>query len=137
MSMIHKHTLTIGGLAQAAGVNVETVRYYQRVGMLVQPDKPVQGARRYSAHDVKQIRFIKRAQALGFSLAEVAGLLALGKASACRETQALAQIRLESIQARISDLQKMQTTLELLVKRCNQSDDSTGCPIIEALVNDE
>ncbi|MBU0541615.1 MAG: MerR family transcriptional regulator [Gammaproteobacteria bacterium] len=135
--MNHKHTLSIGGLAQAAGVNVETIRYYQRVGMLVQPDKPVQGARRYSEHDVKQIRFIKRAQALGFTLSEVAELFLLGNASACRETQALAEIKLECIGARINDLIKIQNTLLQLVARCSVTDQSTNCPIIEALVSDE
>ena len=101
--MIQKHTLSIGGLAQAAGVNVETVRYYQRVGMLSQPAKPLQGARKYGPRDIKQIRFIKRAQALGFTLSEVAELLALGKVSSCRETQVLAEIKLESIGARINE----------------------------------
>ncbi|WP_341238221.1 Hg(II)-responsive transcriptional regulator [uncultured Limnobacter sp.] len=135
--MIQKHTLTIGGLAQAAGVNVETVRYYQRVGMLAQPVKPLQGARRYGAGDIKQIRFIKRAQALGFTLSEVAELLALGSASSCRETQVLAEIKLESIRARINDLVKMQNTLQQLVTRCNTTDDATNCPIIDALISDE
>ncbi|MBU0785132.1 MAG: Hg(II)-responsive transcriptional regulator [Gammaproteobacteria bacterium] len=135
--MIQKHILTIGGLAQAAGVNVETIRYYQRVGMLAQPPKPLQGARRYGAGDIKQIRFIKRAQALGFTLSEVAELLALGSASSCRETQVLAEIKLESIHARINDLVKMQNTLLQLVARCNATDQSTSCPIIDALVGDE
>ncbi|MEQ9106081.1 MAG: Hg(II)-responsive transcriptional regulator [Limnobacter sp.] len=135
--MIQKHILTIGGLAQAAGVNVETIRYYQRVGMLAQPAKPLQGARRYGAGDIKQIRFIKRAQALGFTLSEVAELLALGSASSCRETQVLAEIKLESIGARINDLIRMQNTLLQLVARCNATDQSTSCPIIDALVGDE
>jgi MerR family mercuric resistance operon transcriptional regulator len=135
--MIQKHTVTIGGLARAAGVNVETIRYYQRVGMLPQPGKPLQGARRYGAGDIKQIRFIKRAQALGFTLAEVAELLALGNASSCRETQVLAQSKLESIGARINDLVKMQNTLVQLVARCNTTNESSNCPIIDALVGDE
>ena len=135
--MMQKHTLTIGGLAQSAGVNVETIRYYQRVGMLAQPAKPLQGARKYGAGDIKQIRFIKRAQALGFTLSEVAELLALGNASSCRETQVLAEIKLESIGARINDLIKIQNTLLQLVARCSVTDQSTNCPIIEALVSDE
>lgn len=135
--MIQKHTLSIGGLAQAAGVNVETIRYYQRVGMLAQPAKPLQGARKYGPRDIKQIRFIKRAQALGFTLSEVAELLALGNASSCRETQVLAESKLESISSRIQDLVKMQDTLQQLVARCNGIDKSTNCPIIDALVGDE
>lgn len=132
--MIQKYTLTIGGLAQAAGVNVETVRYYQRVGMLAQPAKPLQGARKYGAKDINQIRFIKRAQALGFTLSEVAELLVLGTANSCRETQLLAQAKLELIHARINDLTKIQNTLLQLVARCNEADESRSCPIIEALV---
>ncbi|WP_275272333.1 Hg(II)-responsive transcriptional regulator [Limnobacter sp. P1] len=135
--MIQKHTLSIGGLAQAAGVNVETIRYYQRVGMLAQPAKPLQGARKYGPRDIKRIRFIKRAQALGFTLSEVAELLALGNASSCRETQVLAESKLESISSRIQDLVKMQDTLQQLVARCDAIDKSTNCPIIDALVGDE
>ena len=105
--------------------------------MLSQPAKPLQGARKYGPRDIKQIRFIKRAQALGFTLSEVAELLALGKVSSCRETQVLAEIKLESIGARINDLIKMQETLLQLVARCNAMYESTGCPIIEALVGDE
>lgn len=135
--MNQNQVFTIGGLAQAAGVNVETVRYYQRVGMLAQPAKPLQGARRYGPLDVNQIRFIKRAQALGFTLAEVAELLALGSAHSCRETQDLAQIKLNSIRARIDDLKKMQGTLLQLVARCNARNEATSCPIIDVLISDE
>lgn len=124
-------------LARSAGVNVETVRYYQRVGILSQLAKPLRYARKYGPRDIKQIRFIKRAQALGFTLSEVAELLALGKVSSCRETQVLAEIKLESIGARINDLIKMQETLLQLVARCNAMYESTGCPIIDALVGDE
>lgn len=70
-------TLTIGKLAESAGVNVETIRYYQRRGLLDEPQKPVEGYRRYPAYMVKRIRFIKRAQALGFTLEDVTGLLRL------------------------------------------------------------
>ncbi|MAZ09522.1 MULTISPECIES: Hg(II)-responsive transcriptional regulator [unclassified Limnobacter] len=135
--MMQKRTLTIGGLAQSAGVNVETIRYYQRVGMLAQPVKPLQGARKYGAGDIKQIRFIKRAQLLGFTLAEVSELLVLSNASSCRETQDLAESKLKSVSERIRDLTIMQDTLLQLVARCNATDDSTSCPIIDALVGDD
>ncbi|EDM84112.1 MULTISPECIES: Hg(II)-responsive transcriptional regulator [unclassified Limnobacter] len=135
--MIQKHILSIGGLAQAAGVNVETVRYYQRVGMLAQPAKPLHGIRKYGVGDVKRIRFIKRAQLLGFTLAEVSELLVLSNASSCRETQDLAESKLKSVSERIRDLTKMQDTLLQLVARCNAADDSTSCPIIDALVGED
>ena len=74
--------LTIGSLADEAGVNVETIRYYQRRGLMPEPDKPAQGYRRYDATTVKRVRFIKRAQALGFTLEEIGGLLKLDEAHA-------------------------------------------------------
>ena len=84
--------LTIGQLATAAGVNVETIRYYQRLGLLDEPEKPAGGHRRYPAEQVKRLRFIKRAQALGFTLTEVAALLTLEQANACTETRDLASV---------------------------------------------
>lgn len=79
--------LTIGKLADAAGVNVETIRYYQRRGLLDEPAKPLGGHRRYPVDMVKRLRFIKRAQALGFTLSEVGGLLTLDESCACAETR--------------------------------------------------
>ena len=84
--------LTIGKLADAAGVNVETIRYYQRRGLLDEPAKPLGGHRRYPVDMVKRLRFIKRAQALGFTLSEVGGLLTLDESCACAETRAVNQI---------------------------------------------
>lgn len=79
--------LTIGKLAEAVGVNVETIRYYQRLGLLDQPTKPLGGHRRYGVEQAKCLRFIKRAQALGFTLSEIGGLLRLDKGCACVETR--------------------------------------------------
>jgi MerR family transcriptional regulator, mercuric resistance operon regulatory protein len=81
--------LTIGRLAAAAGVNVETIRYYQRRGLLKEPMKPLGGYRNYPAEMVKRIRFIKKAQALGFTLENVAGLLHLNDTDACAKTRDL------------------------------------------------
>lgn len=82
--------LTIGKLTDAAGVNIETIRYYQRRGLLDEPPKPPGGHRRYAPEQTKRLRFIKRAQALGFTLDEVGALLTLDAACACGETRALA-----------------------------------------------
>lgn len=101
-------TLSIGKLAEAAGVNIETIRYYQRRGLLEEPPKPPGGHRRYSAEQLKRVRFIKRAQALGFTLSDVGGLLALDAACACKETRALAERKLALIERKIIDLAAMQ-----------------------------
>ena len=96
--------LTIGKLAESAGVNVETIRYYQRRGLLHEPKKPVGGYRHYSPETTKRVRFIKRAQALGFTLEEVAELLRLDAASACAETRELAAHKLKLIEEKLAEL---------------------------------
>ncbi|EGX1118924.1 MerR family DNA-binding protein [Salmonella enterica subsp. enterica serovar Enteritidis] len=105
-----------GKLADAAGVNIETIRYYQRRGLLDEPPKPLGGHRRYSAEQVKRVRFIKRAQALGFTLDEIAVLLTLEAACACADTQALAMRKLSLIERKMVDLAAMQQALGSLVK---------------------
>ena len=87
--------LTIGAFASAADVNVETVRYYQRKGLLVEPDKACGSIRRYGSADVARVKFIKAAQRLGFSLDEITGLLALDDGAHCREARALGQHKRE------------------------------------------
>ncbi len=84
-------SLTIGAFAKAAGVNVETIRFYQRKGLLPEPDKPYGSIRRYGEADVARVRFVKSAQRLGFSLDEVAGLLRLDDGAHCDEARVLAE----------------------------------------------
>ena len=129
--------LTIGKLADAAGVNIETIRYYQRRGLLDEPPKPLGGHRRYSAEQVKRVRFIKRAQALGFTLDEIAVLLTLEAACACADTQALAMRKLSLIERKMVDLAAMQQALGSLVKQCDAGDGRACCPIIDVLERDE
>jgi|SRR5882724_1808269 len=128
--------LTIGKLADAAGVNVETIRYYQRRGLLEEPAKPLGGHRRYSTQISKRVRFIKRAQALGFTLTEVGGLLHLAKACACTETRALAARKLELIEQKMLDLAAMKRALGGLVQQCDADSDEGACPIIEVLMRE-
>ena len=85
-------TLTIGVLAEAAGVNVETIRFYQRKGLMQEPDRPLGGIRRYGEADMARVRFIKSAQRLGFSLDEIADLLKLEDGSQCNEAREQAGI---------------------------------------------
>ena len=128
--------LTIGGLADEAGVNVETIRYYQRRGLMPEPDKPAQGYRRYDATTVKRVRFIKRAQALGFALEEIGGLLKLDEAHACAETRELASHKLQTIETKLADLVAMRKALTALLCQCDAGAMKGNCPIIHALGSD-
>ena len=128
--------VTIGRLADAAGVNVETIRYYQRRGLMAEPGKPTHGARRYPLEAVKRVRFIKRAQVLGFTLDEIAGLLAFDEATACDETRQLAAHKLEGIEAKLAGLRAMRKALTALMRECASGDGKPGCPIIQALAAD-
>lgn len=128
--------LTIGGLADEAGVNVETIRYYQRRGLMPEPDKPAHGYRRYDATTVKRVRFIKRAQALGFTLEEIGGLLQLDEAHACAETRELASHKLQTIETKLADLVAMRKALTALLCQCDAGAMKGNCPIIHALGSD-
>lgn len=128
--------LTIGRLARASGVSVETIRYYQRRGLLDEPDKPLNGIRRYPAEVVKRVNFIKRAQALGFTLDEIGNILQLEDAGCCAETRELAARKLEMIKAKLASLTAMHDSLAGLVKQCDAGRRRGGCPIIEALVRE-
>ena len=99
--------LTIGILAKRSGVNVETIRYYQRRHLLQEPSKPSGGYRQYSLGTVKRVRFIKRAQTLGFTLEEISGLLGLDERKACLETREIAAQKLALIEDKISALSRM------------------------------
>lgn len=129
---IAEKLLTISRLARAAEINLETVRYYQRRGLVREPPKPRQGYRTYPPETVDRLRFIKRAQELGFTLSEIKNLLALGDGH-CRETQGLAEQKLALIHGRIRDLKAMEAVLGKLVRACEQHGDVPGCPIIETL----
>ena len=128
-----KEELTIGQLAKAAGVNVETIRYYQRRGIVDEPYKPLGGHRRYALSAVSRVGFIKRAQQLGFTLEEVTGLLRLEDGESCRETRLLAEHKLELIEERIADLTRMRRMLKGLIAQCAQGQRPRSCPIIATL----
>lgn len=124
--------LTIGAVAKQAGVNVETIRYYQREGLIVEPPKPVSGFRVYPPEAIDRLRFIQRSKALGFTLAEIRVLLQLS-ASDCVATRRLTQQKLDLIRSKISDLRAMEDALEQLVTQCESSQPTNNCPIIAAL----
>ena len=126
--------MTIGRLARAAGINIETIRYYQRRGLLAMPRKPAGGVRRYAPETLARLRFIKRAQELGFSLREIAELLKLGDGS-CKQTRAIAEHRLADIETRLRDLESMRVTLGELIRAC-RAGNQPPCPIIASLEHD-
>jgi MerR family mercuric resistance operon transcriptional regulator len=126
---------TIGGVARAAGVNVETVRYYQRMGLVPVPKRAYGSFRNYPPEIVTRVRFIKRAQHLGFTLAEVKSLLALDDGQSCGKAQGLAATKLAVIEARIADLNRMRRTLKDLIAQCGAGGGRVRCPIIETLAH--
>ena len=128
--------LTIGAFASAAGVNVETIRFYQRKGLLTQPRKPHGGIRRYGQADVARVRFVKSAQRLGFSLEEIAELLRLEEGTQCDEARALAERRISDVRQKISDLARIEAALAELIVRCCAARGPVTCPLIDSLQRD-
>ena len=123
--------LTIGKLALAANVNVETVRYYQRVGLVAEPAKPANGYRTYPPGFVARIHFIKRAQKVGFTLKEIAELLALG-GRRCDDIRLSAEKKRHHIDTQIRDLTVMRKALDDLIDACRKDSSVNHCSIINA-----
>ena len=128
-----QENLTIGAFAKAAGVNVETIRFYQLKGLLPQPERPYGSIRRYGLADVARVKFVKSAQRLGFNLDEVAQLLKLEDGTHCHEAADLAAARLADVRLRLTDLQRMESTLSHLVKACGSRRGKVSCPLIASL----
>ena len=126
-------TLTIGVLAEAAGVNVETIRFYQRKGLMPEPEKPYGSIRRYGAAELARVRFIKSAQRLGFSLEEVGELLKLEDGARCSEARQLAEQKLADVRQKLSDLQRIESVLAGLVALCSAVRGRVSCPLIASL----
>lgn len=129
-----KPEMTIGTLAARAGVNVETIRFYQRRGLLALPKRPAGGVRRYAEADLACLRFVKRAQDIGFTLAEVAELLKLERG--CRDAHDLAERKLADVERRRADLARVGATLRELIRRCEHGR-LESCPIIASLAGRE
>jgi MerR family mercuric resistance operon transcriptional regulator len=126
-----KNSDTIGGLANAAGVGVETVRYYQRRGLLPEPPRPPGEVRRYGHEDVKRLRFVRSAQAAGFTLAEIKELLDLDASDDRARARELAQARVAAIDARIAELRAARDALAGLAADCAKKRGGP-CPILTA-----
>lgn len=125
--------LTIGTFAQAVGVNVETIRFYQHKGLLATPQRPPGSIRRYGSADVARVRFVKAAQRLGFSLDEIGQLLTLEDGTHCSEAAELASHRLNDVRAKLADLASIEAVLSRLVDECHAHQGKVSCPLIAAL----
>jgi MerR family mercuric resistance operon transcriptional regulator len=130
--MLNDSALTIGQLAKSANVNVETIRYYQKKGLLTKPRKPKTGYRKYTTDFVSRVCFIKRAQQLGFTLNQIHELLDLGNGR-CKEVQALAEDKLLEIEQRLNDLRTMRRSLSDLVMQCSNGSKDVHCALITSL----
>lgn len=128
-----ERNLTIGKVAAAAGVNVETIRFYQRRGLLQEPAKEDGGFRYYDDSVIGKVRFIKRAQVLGFTLDEIGGLMTLDQHNCCKQTHDVAAAKLAMVEERIRDLNQMRKTLKQLIRQCEAGTTDLSCPIIETL----
>jgi MerR family mercuric resistance operon transcriptional regulator len=129
--------MTIGQLATAAGVNVETVRYYQRRELLAPPERPSGGIGRYPPGALTRLRFIKRSQSLGFSLDDVQALLSLDDGQACSSARKIGEHKLADVRQRIQTLQALESALQKLVAQCSTSRGKVSCPLIEALMRSD
>jgi len=127
-------TLTIGKLAKQANVTIETIRYYQRKGLLNEPEKPVIGYRQYPSEAIARIRFIKRAQQSGFTLKEISELLSLNSGH-CQDVQKMAEQKRQQIDEQIKDLTALRNVLDGLVKGCQQTQSTDHCSLIDSLSN--
>ena len=127
-------TFAIGVLSDRSSVNIETVRYYERVGLLAKPARSAGGYRLYRPADAERLCFIRRARELGFSLDEVRRLLDLAdqKSQSCRRVHAIAAEHLKEVRAKLADLRRMERVLGVMVKACAQGT-MPACPVLATL----
>ena len=125
--------LTIGRLALAADVHVETVRYYQRMGLLHEPERPLGCVRRYEHQDLPRLQFIRRAQTMGFTLEEIAGLLQLKGKRACAQTRRLIEHKLFDVRRKLEELRRLEAELVQLAGDCAQTPRDGHYPTLDFL----
>lgn len=132
-------TLTIGAVAKRVGVAIDTIRYYEREGLLPEPERRASGYRSYDEGAVRQLRFIRRAKDLGFTLEEIRDLLALSadRHRGVKAVKQRAEQRLAAIDARIAELTRVRDGLEQLVDACPGHGSPDQCPILRALVDED
>ncbi len=127
--------MRIGQVASAASVNIQTLRYYERRGLLKEPERTAAGHREYPKEVVRRVRFIKRAQELGFTLHEIEELLRLreDRSASCSDVRAAARSKMEDIDRKIRSLRAMRRALSILERSCRDNGSTRECPILEAL----
>ena len=130
-------SLSIGQLAEQAGVAVDTVRYYERNDLLAPAGRLASGYRRYGATELKRLRFIRRAKALGFSLDDIRELLALSDERDVAEVKRAAQRKLADIEQRLAELERIRGGLQTLIAACPGHGRAEACPILNALTQEE
>jgi len=132
-------SLTIGTVAKRAGVPIDTIRYYEREGLLPAPLRRASGYRSYNETAVSRLRFIRRAKDLGFTLEEIRDLLALSsdRSGGVKAVRKRAEQRLASIEARIAELMRIRKGLQQLIQACPGHGDPEQCPILRALADEE
>jgi Hg(II)-responsive transcriptional regulator len=133
------NNMTIGKLAKRCGVGVETIRFYEREGLIEEPQRRDSGYRQYPEETARRVRFIKRAKELGFTLKEIRELLdlRLDGEQACDEVRSLAEAKIADIEEKIALLQRMRTTLGELVVACKSNKKTEPCPILRAIEKED
>lgn len=126
-------SFTIGAMAASAGVNIETIRFYQRKGLVPKPKRSGGEIRRYGLGDVARVKFVKAAQRLGFSLVEIGALLKLDDGTHCKEARAMAEHKLSDVRAKLHDLQRIEAALETVITDCSGTRGKVTCPLISSL----
>jgi MerR family transcriptional regulator, mercuric resistance operon regulatory protein len=130
-----QRSYTIAALGRVAGVHLETIRYYQRLGLVPEPRRAPGSIRRYSDDDAQRLRFIKRAQSMGFTLAEISSLIELQARRSCRATRDLAASKLHLVDDRIRELRRLRKDLAELVAECDANTEDSSCPLIQRLTS--
>jgi Hg(II)-responsive transcriptional regulator len=131
--------LRIGELARRAGISVEAIRYYEKQGLLAAPPRLASGYRSYPAATIRRLRFVRRAQGLGFTLGEVAELLALrvGRSGRCHQVQKTAELRLHDVEVKIARLTAIRAALAELIEACSTRTTTEECPLLAALARED
>jgi MerR family mercuric resistance operon transcriptional regulator len=127
----------IGEVSRQTGVNIETVRYYERIGIMPKPDRTAGGNRQYSHDQLKRLFFVRRCRGLGFSLDEIRALLEMVDRQdfTCSEVHNMTIAHLESIRRKLLDLKRLETTLQQMASKCSKGD-IPDCPVIDNLFNE-
>ncbi|MBA2411856.1 MAG: MerR family DNA-binding protein [Burkholderiaceae bacterium] len=131
-----QHTMAIGDAARAAAVTARAIRYYERVGLMPRPDRTQANYRQYDGEAIHRLRFIRLAQSVGFTLDDIAQLIALdtGDSTPCETVRQLASQRLRDVQERLKALQQLSTALSHLIAQCGRSNRRAGCGLLQALL---